>query len=164
MPCKDRYAINHTNQGIETISTGRGLLWISRSQAATLATAQEKPAFRTRRWIVSTSESGGSLFLDGTSACGAEPAGSTPAEVRVVHRPTGTKDRQTTLSVATTEPPELTRALLKATLSTIPAEEEQMAGRRRLRDGPKGVERHPASKPSDQELARCREEAWHLPK
>ena len=144
---------------------------LRRSAAATPSTAREKPAFWMIHWIVSTREGGGSLGLDGTSTRGAElagstrgadPAGSTPAKVRAVHRPTGTKDRQTTLSVATTKPPELTRSRSKAALSKIPAEEKQTAERRRLRDGPKGVEKHSVSKPSDPELARCREEAWHL--
>ena len=43
------------------------------------------------------------------------------------------------------------RALSKAELSTIPAEEKQTVENYKLRDGPNGV----ASKPSDPELARC---------
>ena len=114
-----------------------------------------------RRWITSMRESGGSLGLDGTSAREAEPISSTPVEVRVVRWPTGTKDRRTTFSVATTAPPEPTRALSKEALSTIPAESEQMEGGQRPKDGPKDNKMRPASTQLDLEPARCIEEAWY---
>ena len=51
----------------------------------------------------------------------------------MIRRPTGTKDQRTTLSAATTGPPELTRGLSKAELSIIPAKEEQTEERRKQR-------------------------------
>ena len=77
-----------------------------------------------------------------------------------VRQPTGTKDQQTTVSVATTTSPE-PRALLKAAFLTILAEAEKTAGKHRLRDGPKDAEKHPASTPLDLDLVRCREEDWY---
>ena len=91
----------------------------------------------------------------------AGPASSTPAEVRVVHRPTGMKDRQTTLSVATTAPPERTRTLAKDVFSTRPASAEQTEARHRPRGGPKDAGTCPISMPLDPEPVRRIEEAWY---
>ena len=67
----------------------------------TCAASLEKPAFRVRCWTTSMSEVGGSLGLCGTSARGAAPVDSTPAEGRAVQQTTGTRSRRTTLSGGT---------------------------------------------------------------
>ena len=125
------------------------------------ATALEKPAFQTRCWITSKHEARGSLGLNATSVRGAAPASSTPAKVRVVCRPTRTKDQWTTLPVYTTAPPESMRARSKEALSTKPAWAEQTVGRHRQTDGPKGAGTCPVSRPSGPEPDRWKEEAWH---